>query len=144
MARKSLSTEEKVTQNRERVPVHESKDKIKFRGLDHESFYYRLVRNTPDRINQFLNAGYTFVNKNGSVKGDAVVDSSQGTDSLFEIAGGLGVTLVLMALPRDLWEQDQKAKQVQVDELEESMKQQLMEERYGKVEMASRKGTLSI
>jgi hypothetical protein len=144
MARTSLTTEEKVTQNRERVPVHGSKEKFKFRGLDHKNFYYRLVRNDPDRIQKFLEADYVFVNKNGSVKSDSTVDSSAGTDSLFEIAGGLGVTLVLMALPRDLWEQDQKAKQLQVDELEESMKQQLMEERYGKVDMGSRKGSLSI
>ena len=138
MPRSSLSTEEKVVQKRERVPVHGSKEKFKFRGLDHKNFYYRLVRFIPDRIQTFLDADYVFVNKNGTTTSDPIVDTSTGTDSLITIAGGLGVTLVLMALPRDLWEQDQRAKQIAIDELEETMKQKLLEDRYGKAEVQSK------
>lgn len=128
MSRNTQSIEEKVNQKRERVPVHESKEIIKFRGLNHDAFYYRLVRKEPDRIQRFLDAGYVFVNKDGSNVGDPKVDTASSPDSLLELSGGLGVKLILMALDRDLWEQDQKAKALKPDELEAGMYQKLQEQ----------------
>lgn len=128
MSRNTLSVEDRVAQKRERVPVHESKEIIKFRGLDHDAFYYRLVRKEEDRVQKFLDAGYVFVNKNGSNVGDAKVDTASSPDSIFEISGGLGVRLVLMALDRDLWESDQKAKAIKADELEADMYARLQDQ----------------
>lgn len=128
MSRNTLSIEDKVTQKRERVPVHESKEILRFRGLDHENFYYRLVRKDADRVQKFLDAGYVFVKKNGTNVGDPKVDTASSPDSLFEISGGLGVKLVLMALERGLWEQDQKTKALKPEELEAGMYAKLQEQ----------------
>lgn len=129
MSRNTLSIEEKITQKRERVPVHESKEILKFRGLDHENFYYRLVRKEADRIQKFLDADYEFVNKSGGVfVGDPKADTASSPDSLYEISGGLGVKLILMRLPRPLWEADQKKKALVPDEIEASMYAKLQEQ----------------
>jgi hypothetical protein len=150
---RTTNVEQKLAETRERVPVHEARDKFKFRGLDNDNFYYRLVKkNDPERITTFLNAGYRFVTKDGTTHPDSSIktaESADGTSSLIEIAGGLGVTLVLMALPREFYEQDQKAKQQKVDTLEADVYRDLQQKaspregNYGKIErFGSEKGKL--
>jgi hypothetical protein len=144
------SVDEKVAEKRERVPVHESRDRFKFRGLNHDAYYYRLVKkNDLDRVAKFLDAGYVFVTKGGSVSTDnsiKTVDSTQGTSSLIEVPGGLGVTLVMMALPKELWDADQKTKEENIRASEADMYRDLksksspQEGNYGGVEEFGSKG----
>lgn len=127
MTRQAMKLEDIVAQKRERVPVHESKEKLSTKGLDHANYYYRYVKiNDADRVQKFLDAGYQFVRKNGSAIGDSTVETSRGTDSLMSVSGGKGAQLALMALPRELWNKDQADKEKRIRELESSIKQGLV------------------
>ena len=147
------SIDDKIAEKRERVPVHESRDKFKFRGLNHDAFYYRLVKKQDtDRVMKFLEAGYSFVKKGGAVVPDSsirTVDTSSGTDSLLEVPGGRGVTLVLMALPIEFYKQDQEAKEQKIKASEQDMYRDLKsksspaEGNYGSIEeFGSRQGPM--
>jgi hypothetical protein len=148
---RTLSADEKVAIKRERVPVHEAKDKIKsIHGLDHKNFYYRFVRETPDRVEKFLNAGYTFVQSTGQNVQDPTAETlSQGKDSLIRINGGLGTMLVLMALPIELWNEDQAAKAEEIELTEAQQFEQLRRQAstpggYGEITQWGSKGNSTL
>ena len=117
-----LSKEEVIAEKRSRVPIHSARDVISLRGLDHDNFYYRFVKSrNPERVQRFLEAGYTFVQKGGAhVVGDKNVGSSEGIGSFYTATGKDGETLILMALPIELWQGDQQAKEERIKELEDT------------------------
>lgn len=123
------SKEEAIAAKRERVPIHAARDVIKLRGLDHDRFYYRFVKTKdPDRIQKFLEAGYTFVDKGGqNIVGDKTVASFDAAGSHYTLTGKDSETLVLMALPIELWQQDQQAKEDRIRELEDQQYRKLQE-----------------
>jgi hypothetical protein len=125
--KQNLSTEEKLAQKRERIPVHEhGREILTTKGLDKENFHYRFVNvNHSYRVQVLLDAGYQFVSKGGALVGDVTVDTVKGTDSLVTKPGGKGIDLYLMALPMELYQQDQAAKEAKIRETEEVMEEKL-------------------
>src|SRR6266566_2641277 len=122
MARQIMSKEEAVEVKRSRVPLHEARDKIATKGLDKLNFHYIYIDiDNPDNVNRYLSAGYLFVQNDGSLVGDEVVDSAQGTSSIRTIGGGKGVTLGLVCLPMDLYLQDQAAEESDLKRREQGM-----------------------
>lgn len=143
MSRQILSKEEKLEVKRERIPVHEARDRLtKYKGLDFDNFVYRMVNVSkgPYHVDRFLNAGYTFVAKDSEGLARNHVDSFEGVSSIITEGGGKGVTLALMCIPKEFYEQDQAAKQLAIQEQEDEMRRDLMEKsdrsqgNYGKVE----------
>jgi hypothetical protein len=125
MPRQIVTKEEAIQQSRERVPVHESRNKWKFNGLDMKNFYYRLVNLEPDNVARFIEAGYAFVVKGGGTTAGHEVDLADGTGSFVTIPGKQGVTLALMCLPLDVWQADQEAKEKSIKATEAGIKQRL-------------------
>ncbi len=126
MSSQTLTKEEKVEMKRERVPVHEARDKLSTRGLDHDNFHYRFTNlSNTDRVDRNLRAGYEFVTKGGGMVGDQTVASSDGLDSIVTISAGGGDTLALMALPMEFYLQDLAAKEAKIRDKESDMKRDL-------------------
>jgi len=126
MSSQTLTKEEKVEMKRERVPVHEARDKLSTRGLDHDNFHYRFTNlSNADRVDRNLKAGYEFVTKGGGRVGDQSVASSDGLDSIVTISGGGGDTLALMALPMEFYLADMAAKEAKIRAKENDMKREL-------------------
>jgi hypothetical protein len=129
--RQALNKEEQVAQKRERVPVHEQRDIMGVDGLDHDKFVYRWVmQDKPDWVAVLLKAGYSFVEKGGSVVGDETIKSANGVESIITVAAGGGRgRKALMCIPREWWQSDQDKKQrEQVDALEADMYKQLKDQ----------------
>jgi hypothetical protein len=82
--------------------------------------HYRIVNVKDDRIEQFKEQGYEI--EHGVQVGDRRADAPSVLGSASEISVGQGVRAVLMSIPKEYFEEDQAAKQGQIDELEGSMK----------------------
>lgn len=129
------------TTRKRRIPVSgQDRNLLTIEKRD-PNFQYRWVNKVEDRIARFLEAGYEPVKMDeiGSV-GDRKIDTSSGTSSVVERGVGGGKTAMLMKIPKEFWEEDQAAKQKQVDESEAMMKRDAKEGRYGKIEIS--RGTL--
>ena len=105
-----------------RVPVASNRAPLAVQGFDHENFAGRWVDDRDDRIAMFLEAGYEFVDKSVRADGnEKTIDSSSGLDSRLKKPGGQGKTLYAMQLPRKFYNEDQLAKQRELDEIERAM-----------------------
>jgi hypothetical protein len=107
-----------------RIPVASSRAPLTVKGFDHKNFVGRWVADLEGRIQMFLDAGYEFVQKDEIKKAgeDTVETSRKGLDSRISKPGGRGVQLYLMRTPRTFWEEDRKAKDIEVDRTEEGLK----------------------
>ena len=105
-----------------RVPVSENRNTLSVKGLD-PNFYHRWVNNVDNALQVYLDAGYEFVNKNGSPVGDPTVETSKGTDSRYSKGVGGGITAFLMRLPLEIYKQDQARKEADINEGERAMRQ---------------------
>lgn len=117
-----LDREESV--RKERVPVASQRAPLRYKGLDHKTYYYRWVIDKDDRIQMFLDAGYDFTpaTSQGYRAGDPTVDSAQEHDSrVVKAARGGPLKLYLMQLDWKYYNEDQAKKQKEVDLTEESM-----------------------
>ena len=124
MSKDRLNRDEPVRDS-VRVPVSSNRAPLRYAGLDTKNFHQRWVLDQDDRIGLFLEAGYEFVKPTGSSVGEPTVDSSgkQHGSRVTKSAGFGGLKLILMQLPIKFYEEDQLAKQRDIDELEDTMRQ---------------------
>jgi hypothetical protein len=94
-------------------------------------------------VEKFKLAGWVPDEKKNVNVGDSKVDTGQATTtSIVEKSVGGKVTAVLMKIPNELYEEDQKAKQMEVNKLEEAMKRDARQKAdYGKLDVERRKET---
>jgi len=88
------------------------------------NYEYRFVADDPlrpGRIARLKDLGYEMVTDDTEV-GQKVVDRATKVGSVVTRQGGQGVTLVLMRIPKEWYDEDQKAKQEKVNALEIAMK----------------------
>lgn len=104
---------------RKRVPVGGHRNILTVADKD-PNFVYRWVLDSPGRIDMFKQGGYEVVVDNVEV-GDATVDRPHKLGSAITMVRG-SATLVLMRIPREWYDEDQKAKQDDIDALEATMK----------------------
>ena len=92
-----------------------------------KGFVRRFVNDTPDRIQQFEQAGYT------KVIGDVPVGDGEQEKlgSVVTKSVGSGINAVLMEIPEEFYTEDQQAKQREVDATEEQMRPRKSEDEYG-------------
>ena len=86
------------------------------------NFHYRIVNVKDDRVEQFKEQGYEIVAD--TPVGDKRVDAPSSLGSSAEISVGQGMKAVLMRIPKEWYQDDQAAKQAQIDELEATMNAQ--------------------
>jgi hypothetical protein len=85
-------------------------------------FVYRIANIKDDNIDLLKERGYEICEKEsiGAV-GDKKVDNPSSLGSASEISVGAGDKAVVMRIPKEWYDEDQAAKQAQIDEVERSM-----------------------
>lgn len=84
------------------------------------NYQYRIVNDVDDRIDQFLERGWEVVQD--AKVGDKRVENSTGVGSVKTVSVGQGIKGVTLRIKRELYEEDQAAKMVEVDATEETMR----------------------
>lgn len=101
-----------------RVPVHKQ-SAIAVTNKD-PNFVYRIVNDSEGRVDQFLKGGYVIADDNATSEDDRIQSAStMGSVNRMVVNRGRDADTkhaVLMKIPREMYEEDQLAKQAQVDE----------------------------
>ena len=97
-----------------------ARDKLTVYDRD-PNYVYRWVRNDEGRIERFKEIGYEVVTQSHEV-GEKTVDSGSQLGSAVTKFGGGSVTLVLMRIPREWYDEDQAAKEESIAQTEATMK----------------------
>lgn len=113
-----------------RVPMHQ-RNRISFSDTD-PNFVYRVFNDVEEgeRLAAAQAAGYEFVQSDENIGDTRVADSSKVGKNVSKHVGN-GVRGYLMRIPKELYEEDQKAKQKAVDETENAMKPDKSKGQYG-------------
>ena len=130
-----MTTEKTVTKRTERKtrkPLHERGPQT-ISGEKDPDFHYRFVNDTGSRIHQMQEAGYELVTDEDLVVGDARVSDPSQLGSAKRVISPDGSVAFLMKQKKEWFEEDQKAKQQRVDELESAMKQEASQGMYGSI-----------
>jgi hypothetical protein len=100
-----------------------------------EGYEYRIVNDSGDRIEMFKDAGWELVDGKDVTVGDRRVDRAGAEGSKAQVSVGGGTKAFVMRIPKELYDEDQKAKNERVNALEETMKKQALSAGdYGKIE----------
>ena len=133
---------EKITKGErtpQRVRVNGKRRPLSTMNLDPE-FHHRVVNDVEDgqRIQEFLAAGYEIVSSKDAQVGEKSIAKAgevrEGTP--VKISVGQGTKAYLMRIKKDWYQEDQAAKQRELDEKEATLKP---EGTYGKIDMESPK-----
>lgn len=133
-----MTTQEKITKapagRPKRIPVS-SRNRLEVIGKD-ANFVYRIVNDVDDRIERFQQAGYELVDVNEARLSSQRVGAGtpEGTKAAMPV--GMGTTGYLMKIPKEWYEEDQRAKQAQIDMSEESIKKPNIDGAYGDIKIS--------
>lgn len=129
-----MNTPVKATQKRvTRRPLHQQ-GPMTILGEKDPDFVYRVVNDVGARVSQMQAAGYEIVTDDGITIGESRVSDPNQLGSSKRVLSKDGTVSILMRQKREWWEEDQKAKQQQIDEQESAMKQDAAQGMYGKIE----------
>jgi hypothetical protein len=110
------------TTRAKRTPVG-TRNVLTVAGKDELNFVYRIVNDTGDRIAQFQEAGYELVDSSTHRVGDKRVSAASPEGSKAQVSVGKGDKAFVMRIPKEFYNEDQAAKQIEVNRLEQSIKQ---------------------
>ncbi len=111
------------TERARRTPINGTRNTLNVRGKE-PGFVYRIVNDTDDRVQTFQEMGYELVTDTNVSVGDKRVAKPTSEGSPVKVSVGQGVQAYVMRQKQEWFDEDQKAKQVQVNELETSMKRE--------------------
>jgi hypothetical protein len=117
-------------QRKKRGSVRGTRDILAIADQD-PNYVYRWAADDPQRpgrIERLKEIGYELVTDDVEV-GQKAVDRNTKVGSVVTRTGGLGITLVLMRILKEWYDEDQAAKQELVDAREESMRQDVRQGR---------------
>lgn len=101
-------------------------------------YSYRIVNDTGDRIQQFLDAGYELVSADDVKIGDKRVNAATPEGSKAQVSVGKGDKAFVMRIKQEWFDEDQRAKHAKIKQLEETMKQTASQNAdYGKLTIGS-------
>jgi hypothetical protein len=108
------------------------RNKLSFKDKDPNKVY-RIVNDDPDseRLNIFLEAGYSFVHGKAGVLGDKAVAEGGAIDSRISKPVGGGKRGYLMCIDKELYEQDQALKAEAIKLTEAATKPKAEQSQYG-------------
>ena len=99
------------------------------------NYVYRIINDSADRVAEFMEAGYELV-ANESVKvGDKRVNKSSAEGSVSQLSVGQGQKAYVVRIKKELYDEDQRLKQVRVNELEAATRNKALDGTYGKLEL---------
>ena len=99
------------------------------------NYAYRIINDSGDRVQEFLDAGYELVNNDSVKVGDKKVNKTSSEGSVSQVSVGQGQKAFVVRIKKEWYEEDQAAKQLRVDELENSTKAKALDGTYGKLEI---------
>lgn len=104
-------------------------------------YTYRVVNDTGDRIQQFLDAGYELVGAKDVKVGDRRIDNSSAEGSKAQVSvGRTGEKAFVMRIRDEWYAEDQALKAAAVSELEASIKHEAGKADYGSLYINVNKG----
>jgi len=125
-----------IKERARRTPINGTRNKLNVRGQE-PGYVYRIVNDTDDRIQTFQEMGYEIVSDKNVTVGDKRIANPTQEGSPVKVSVGQGVQAYLMRQKKDWYDEDQLAKQKQVDELESSMHKETSGEGfYGKLKLS--------
>ncbi|MBL0233202.1 MAG: hypothetical protein IPQ08_06015 [Chitinophagaceae bacterium] len=99
------------------------------------NYVYRIINDSADRVAEFMEAGYELV-ANESVKvGDKRVNKSSAEGSVSQLSVGQGQKAYVVRIKKEWYDEDQRLKQVRVNELEAATRNKALDGTYGKLEL---------
>ena len=134
MTERVLRTGAERAKRPDRTPIHEARDRLTVKGEKDPNFVYRVVKDKPGRIDMFLAAGYEIVTDDVQI-GDKKAATPGKEGSPVKISLGRGEQGYLMRIPREWYEEDQIAKELELQAREEQMVQKAKQETYGRLEI---------
>lgn len=112
------------------------RNKLTVVGKD-PNYEYRIVNDKGDRIGQFQEAGWELVEASAVKVGDRRVDVASAEGSKAQISVGEGQKAFVMRIKKEWYQDDQEAKQREVDYTEQSMYQEARDGKYGEFKTRS-------
>jgi hypothetical protein len=117
-----------------RAPV-EGRNRLSVKGKD-PNYEYRIVNDTEDRIDDFLDRGWEIDDSEETRVGDSrLIDNPSGTGKIRQLSVGGGTKAVLMRIRKDWYDEDQEAKQEYVKRTEQAMRANPNDGTYGKIDV---------
>jgi hypothetical protein len=111
----------KIEENRpKRVKLHERKRNVLTINKKDPNYHYRIVNDTPGRVEELKAWGYEVVTDTGINVGENEGNTSLGTGARTHV--GSGMQAILMRTRKEFYEEDQKAKQDAISSKEALMK----------------------
>lgn len=118
-----------------RTPINGAKSRLGVKGKE-PGFQYRIVNDTPGRIQEFIDAGYEIVQDTSVSVGDKRIANPTQEGTPVKVHVGNGNNAYLLRIKEDWYKEDQASKQIIVDELERGTKQRAKEEKfYGELKL---------
>lgn len=119
-----------------RAAINGTRNRLTVKGKD-PAYVYRIVNDEDDRIAFFQEAGYEVVNDNNVKVGDKRVSIPNAEGSPVKISVGGGKTAYVMRIPKEFYDEDQKAKAELINATEASTKKEARANSdFGKLEVS--------
>jgi sulfatase maturation enzyme AslB (radical SAM superfamily) len=118
----------------QRVPVG-TRNVLKVADKD-VNYEYRIINDSGDRVQEFMDAGYEIVSKDSVRVGDKRVNSATSEGSLAQLSVGQGQKAFVVRIKKEWYEEDQAKKQIRVNEMENATKAKALDGTYGKLEIS--------
>ena len=100
------------------------------------NYEYRIINDSGDRVQEFLDAGYELVAKDSVRVCDKRVNSAASEGSLAHLSVGQGQKAFVVRIKKEWYEEDQAKKQAKVNEMENATKAKALDGTYGKLEIS--------
>ena len=100
------------------------------------NYAYRIINDSGDRVQEFLDSGYELVDASSVRVGDKRVNSASAEGSKAQVSVGQGQKAYVVRIKKEWYEEDQAAKQDYVNELEHATKAKALDGTYGKLEIS--------
>lgn len=123
MARQSANQEASASARPKRAPLSQ-RNRLEVRNKE-AGFTYRIVNDIDDRVQQLEERGWQIVPdaKVGAV-GNRRVDNTTPLGTATSISVGHNIKAVVMRIPEDWFREDAEAKEAQLKEIEQTMRQE--------------------
>jgi hypothetical protein len=118
----------------QRVPVG-TRNVLTVAGKD-PGYEYRIINDSGDRVQEFLDAGYELVENDSVRVGDKRVNAGTAEGSKAHLSVGQGQKAFVVRIKKEWYAEDQAAKQAKVNQLEEATKAKALDGTYGKLEIS--------
>ena len=118
-----------------RTPINGSRSRLGVKGKE-PGFHYRIVNDSPGRIQEFIEAGYEIVQDTSVSVGDKRIANPTQEGTPVKVHVGSGNNAYLMRIKEEWMKEDQESKLSSISELEQGMKQRAKEEKfYGELKL---------